>query len=187
MNEEVTVTVKVTLTEAQGKFLRSVMNTTPAAIVQEALDIALSRQFDDAEIRYDVSAVDSEPESVPERPAREFGDRGVVVTSEPRQRASQPRAGGMSGNARKSADAPKPMGRPATLWDHKCSDGGPVRERGERSVESLVSAGKEVYLLDSNGEVAETFGSKERKPVKKSAAPVSKGFKPTVVSKRRGQ
>lgn len=161
------------LMEASGK--------SPNEYVRELFLTAdtLPAFLSDAQITVDGSESDAKPLG------REFGDKGVAVASAPRtvrHTAPQPRPAGGTGNT------VKPMGRPATLWDHKCSDGGAVRERGDRSIESLVAAGHEVYRLDENGEVAETFGSKPVKPTaKKSASPVSKGFRPPVTNKRRGQ
>jgi len=130
--------------------------------------------FQSVSVESDESESESAREPVSQRPP--YPNRPATLNA---------REARFADRAERSQTTSKPMGRPATLWDHKCSDGGPVRERGERSIESLVAAGKEVYRLDGNGAVAETFGSK--KPVKKSAPAAAKGIRPPVVSKRRGQ
>ena len=88
----------------------------------------------------------------------------------------------------KSQTSGKRMGRPATLKHLEASDGQPVRERGDRSPESLHAAGISTREVGGNGEWTPPLP--ERKP-RKATAPVSKGYgsapRPTVVSKRRGQ
>jgi hypothetical protein len=111
--------------------------------------------------------------SLTTRPAREFGDRGVVVASAPR---TAPRS-----------DTGKRMGRPKTLTDMEASDGGAVRAWGDRSPESLHTAGISTRPVGGN----EDWTPPRARKTAKSAAPVVKGYKssarPVVVSKQRGK
>lgn len=115
---------------------------------------------------------------------REFGDRGVVVASEPRA----DRSGGM---APKRAPGIR-TGRPATLHDYEASDGEPVRAAGPRSAEVLRTQGIAVrnrtvgadwpawYLrkLEVEEEATRVVSPKPQR---------SKNDRPPIVTKRRGQ
>jgi hypothetical protein len=102
-----------------------------------------------------------------ERPAREFGDRGVTVASAPRK---APRKAVQGKTAR--------TGRPKTLTDMEASDGEPVREWGVRSPESLAEQGISTRVIGGNGEWTPPLPERKvRRP--KSAAPVTKGYSVT--------
>lgn len=133
-----------------------------------------------------VHVVVAENESAPERPAREFGNRGAVVASEPRVKPYRDENGRTAYGRASQSDSGsiRRMGRPKTLTDMEASDGGPVREWGDRSPESLHAAG--ISTRFNNGADEWTPELPERK-TRKPVAPATKGFKPPVVSKKRGQ
>lgn len=104
-------------------------------------------------VTVDVDSDDDAPESDAQRPAREFGSRGAVVASEPRHDAIRARQGMSRETNRPANDGPaliddRPQhasGRPKNIRGMSASDGGPVREWGERSPRNLSLQGIEVY------------------------------------------
>lgn len=168
----ITATVVVEIDDDAAVLLNaSVVGGAPGA-VRTIVRNALSDTAGFKSVTVDTDDTDGEMDeggsaSRSERPAREFGDRGVTVASAPRK---APRKAAQSTIAR--------TGRPKTLTDMEASDGEPVREWGVRSPESLAEQGISTRVIGGNSEWTPPLPERKvRRP--KSAAPVTKGYSVT--------
>lgn len=115
-------------------------------------------------VTVDVDSDDDAPESDAQRPAREFGSRGAVIASESRRDAVKARQGMSRETNRPANDGPdliddRPQhasGRPKNIPGATASDGGPVREWGERSPQNLAIQGIDVYGVEAQQSVKRT-------------------------------
>lgn len=133
-------------------------------------------------VTVDVDSDDDAPESDAQRPAREFGSRGAVIASEPRRTASAARTAPVADNDGSALVDDRPQhasGRPKNIPGATASDGGPVREWGERSPQNLAIQGIDVYGASQPvppvKRTRERGTSETRATVKKSAPAKSAG------------